>query len=143
MTSFPAISGKRTLAVVPSAGWRALLTLAALVGIGSVANASCGDWLADPGHSMAVADQTPVGISDGQANLVSGRAPCDGPYCRKAPDQPAPPVPLIISIQTEKLGISAPSAASISEVRRFGVLRESNAHPATGYPLRVEHPPRV
>jgi len=151
MTGFLAKTGALMAAVGPPRRWRAMiasamLAVVALVGHGTVASASCGDWLADPSHSMAVAiptSQEPADIPERLADRAGGPAPCHGPLCRQAPDQPAPPLPATISVRIDKLGIAAPPAVDDPEARQFGLSPESEAHSARGFPLRVEHPPRV
>jgi len=154
MTAFLAKTRESLAAARPWARWRTLAPLTAaastlllFAAAAPSASASCGDWLADPAHAMqqqaassSTPAEAPVRIG---TQRPTGKPPCSGPLCRQTPGAPAPPVPVTTSLRVEKLTIAARSPASDPVARQFGRARESDARADRGFPLRVEHPPRV
>jgi hypothetical protein len=116
------------------------------------ADASCGDWLVHTGempgaHSREANDVTHR--HDGSATSNRGRSsddplsqPCQGPFCRSAPSQPAPTAPSNVIPQVEKLALCGQVDYALAALRLSPFRDEANAHPLRGYPNLIDHPPR-
>jgi hypothetical protein len=119
----------------------------------SRADASCGDWLAHPGTAVnmdvddhaagANSGSQPMKMGSGSSRRLPGSAPCSGPFCRNAPQQPDPTVPASISFQTDKIALSYHAGAQLPERLQFYRQGEPEPHPARGFPSRIDHPPRA
>jgi hypothetical protein len=123
-------------------------TIVACLGVAlsnQTAEASCGDWLA--GHQGPAVTQTNGAGSPefAQTEPVSNVpvAPCHGPSCRSNPELPITPAPAP-ELPTHRdagalcrlLGV-----AGGLEFEPFPAVADAAA--ASGYPLAIEHPPRV
>ncbi|MEX2317570.1 MAG: hypothetical protein WD669_10495 [Pirellulales bacterium] len=123
-----------------------LLAVGILTGLTSVASATCGDWLANPGHSMAgnhSAVLADLAKNHDLAGQLPAKAPCKGPMCQKRPAAPAPTVPTTVLERIDKLGIAIHSEMGDLLLMQFALAPESDVHPAKGFLPRIEHPPRV
>jgi hypothetical protein len=119
------------------------------------AKASCGDWLAHPGHKMTMRsssrgdanryierDPSAVDKLDASSKLPISR-PCHGPYCRSAPYNPAPTGPANVHFQIEKLALVTDSSLDLVARQHVHSGGDLGAHPLRGFPIRIEHPPRA
>jgi hypothetical protein len=105
------------------------------------ASASCGDWL---DHSKQAAPSPKMANPHtGASHDKTLPCPCRGPLCRQAPVNPSAPAPFVPTLQLSK--DFASSLAVIFEPRCRGheLLSGGFAQPRTGFPHRVEHPPRA
>ena len=118
----------------------------------SSARASCGDWLAHSDNSMngieagtTSADQSAVALSDksGTSRRIPLTAPCRGPHCSKSPAGPAQPVPLNVSVSVDKLAVVMHGDSHEPTARHFRSGQETDAHSESGFPARIDHPPRA
>jgi hypothetical protein len=135
----------------PLAALLSLLTLQ-VVAV-SRADASCGDWLAHSGTAVnmdvddhapgANSGSQPMKMGSGNSRRLPGSAPCSGPFCRHAPQQPDPSVPASVSFQTDKTALTYFAGARLAEHLQFFRQGESDPHPARGFPTRIDHPPRA
>jgi hypothetical protein len=157
MARFLATCGETASAMRPSFWRRALVSAFAftlVAGVASFASASCGDWLANPGHSMgktamgktamgktAHANQ-PAESSQPLASRTPAKPPCDGPMCQKAPVAPSPAVPATVLERADKNGVSLHTVANDLSAWQFG-SSDWDARPSKGFPFRLEHPPRA
>ena len=118
----------------------------------AVAHATCGDWLAHPGHSMspAVAEQS-ESTSKHEGALAersadpdgrSHRAPCSGPECRGAPHNPLPPAPPTLVNPSDRLLLVGLTILGDEGGRSPFLDSESAPHGMRGFPVAIEHPPR-
>jgi hypothetical protein len=127
--------------------WRAMagaVVAAGLIsGLASSACATCGDWLANPSHSMAGKQSEKSAakpeVAAGHAPLPS---PCKGRTCQKAPAAPAPVAPGGIE-QVDKILIAVEASLDDLHFAQFSLAFEADAHPAKGFLPRIEHPPRA
>jgi hypothetical protein len=148
MTAYPA-----KLAENRSAAWHPRLrtALAGLVAVGiltgltSVAQATCGDWLANSGHAMGGKHTAAPGKTQNLAgqNQLPAKAPCHGPMCQKRPAAPAPAAPATALDRVDKIGIAIHAEMDDLLLRHFALAPEADVHPAKGFHPRIEHPPRV
>ncbi len=135
--------------VVLFAGWLCALTL--LTASTSSAQASCGDWLAHIGDRSAASKDfstsrpsgTPTELISGREGRDSQPAPCHGPHCGQAPEQPLPLLPSNVSLRSEQLVLTATTDFGPPKTWQFDTLRESHVHSAKGFFPCPDHPPRV
>lgn len=115
----------------------ALLVFALQAGLGSTAQASCGDWLAHDGSS---ASEHP---SSGEHRADGVPSPCSRGECRRAPDQPLPGSPFrSFTPQTDQWGTLADFALELKSVRdRFAP--DVPLHFPDGQRVPLERPPRA
>jgi hypothetical protein len=141
--------------VESNAVWRVIMFAIAFMAAfkSSAASASCGDWLAHPSVDVLLVTETShrteTHVSGG--HLATGnrenkirhpsRGACHGPSCQRAPDQPIPPSSVVVSVSTE-LAAVLPSTPMMTGLEQDSWLQSCHEHPATGFPFRIEHPPR-
>ena len=130
---------------------------------------SCGDWLAHPGDgpmatSATDAFQMPIGNQSATGGLFrdvnepldvsrslarnpppeeSPHAPCNGPHCRNAPDQPIAPVPVQIELRVRDSGFveNVETNLRAEEPTLNDFLGGASA--AQGFPRGIDRPPRL
>jgi hypothetical protein len=111
--------------------------------------AACGDWL-DHSARPAVHDATANGKVAGQVDREQQShqpavpCPCRGPQCQKMPAGPAPAAPVLPTVELGKF-VTRDAAGSHpgDDASRVALLWLSAAEPSSGYPTRIDHPPRV
>jgi hypothetical protein len=116
----------------------------------SVARATCGDWtvnVADPAvtaKSGGISGKAVVSVSTmlAPSNHEAMQVPCHGPNCRSAPHEPTPVAPVTSSrIDSGLLTVYCGFDSSMPEV--CSPVANDGARPTKGFPLGIEHPPRV
>lgn len=111
--------------------------VAVLLGGGSSAQASCGDYL-------IVGQQHPQQAPSNQSHSPPhSKVPGDGPGCQKAPTEPMLPIPVKISQpETQRLGCLFASLKLTSATQTSSEVEHSEL-PHSGHPNSIEHPPRA
>jgi hypothetical protein len=136
---------------------QALLGLLACLALqaadGSRAGATCGDWLAHPVGDTTMTDGGATGPqqqgSGGAARderdsqRLPGSGPCRGPHCERAPLQPTPAGPAIVTFPVERLAVVGRAEARPNVRRQFFVGGDADVRPDRGFPQRIDHPPRA
>jgi hypothetical protein len=149
MITLPAKSrGSFTAARPIRSALAVLFAVAMVAGLASFAQASCGDWLANPDPSMASHAATPAAQqASGKGQTLATKshlpAPCNGPICGKAPDAPSPAVPATVLDRMDRISIALHAADGDLASGRFGFSSDWDARPLKGFPSRLEHPPRA
>jgi hypothetical protein len=114
-------------------------------------HASCGDWLAHPPAAVLSVEALATsgrggGPTDGvlyHYRHLTGRQPCQGPACGKAPEHRPPAVPTGDSGQTEHLGLAVHAITTAPTCPPSPISVELEARPVRGFPARIDHPPRI
>jgi hypothetical protein len=115
-----------------------------------VARATCGDWTAQVAYPNVTPKAggisrkalVPVSTMLAPSNHEPMRAPCRGPNCRSAPHEPAPVVPVTSTrIDSGLLAMDSEFDSLMPEV--CSPVASDGARPTKGFPLGIEHPPRV
>jgi hypothetical protein len=120
----------------------------------TTANAACGDWAVHrdgPVGPITVGGGSGIKSESARSTASvfgtlrhgSAPAPCHGPFCRSAPNLPAPLTPVTLPrIDWVLLGVLQ-RAMDGSMAESYWTIVEHCAHPTEGFPADIEHPPRV
>ncbi len=98
--------------------------------------ATCGDYLAMPGHAHVnvrlLQEQIPVDVPE---------RPCQGPHCRRAPAPTVPAAPVALERHVEQWALLPTwDAVPVSRANSLAVRPQLNGGAA--HPLRIDRPPR-
>lgn len=116
-----------------------------VLSMANYAEATCGDWLAEPHSAMqeSAGNDTHPTENDLKADAPDSNLPCHGPSCRKQPSQPAAPSPAPPNTSSRDLvAVAIQSIADSSDIH-VSTLYEVEATVSQGHPPEIEHPPRV
>src|SRR5262249_24513931 len=134
----------------------ACLAAGAILASNPVAHASCGDWLAHNGDGEALHDQMMAPGShaessratdgvEGSSDLERGKTscPCHGPHCDRSPTEPMPQPPVSRTVESDQLAVVSAGSDCDPSLAQLSYALATSTHPAKGFFLRIEHPPRA
>lgn len=155
--------------MISSVFWKFRCPLTAIIAAASIvalanrsADASCGDWLARHASEPADADSVDRTVPDDvqiplprdpqlsrdvQLQLPLGRelpsGPCTGPFCERDSQGPvSPPSTPAPTSDREHVALDVLAALNLGQ-RCLPYATAEAAFVQSGYPLVIEHPPRV
>jgi hypothetical protein len=116
----------------------------------NTAVATCGDWTIHgaktgiPKNIRFISDTVarPVTLLTAALNHETSRGPCHGPNCQSAPSQPAPVMPVTFP-RIDSVMLAIRGAVGDSSAESCSSFAEDCARAVRGFPLGIEHPPRV
>lgn len=111
------------------------------------AEATCGDWLAEPHSEMqeSTAHDAKASEDESDDELTENPAsekPCHGPSCRKDSRQPIAPAPAPPNTSHRDLVAIALTATADTSDGNVNTLYEREVSASQGHPTEIDHPPR-
>jgi len=107
------------------------------------AHAACGDYLAMSGaeHTAITLDQDTERSTSGSESPL--KLPCHGPQCQRSPAAPPPPLPVQIDSSQHEQAHMQRLSNRCNPSPLWWIAFETTAKLSSGFPVRLERPPRV